>query len=251
MQQYIPRAFFDVFVIEQGPTFHGHCYSSGECRSAISWASKMVLSFEESLKNKMQPFVFMLELLNEIQQSIYCYYEPTIVVSFRLYVITRVLADAIHRYSPILLRHIYWANLYIALPGFYYLYRNETSLPNVLEEKFEHSFQSNKRHFSNKGGQFDLQEIQWRIEHSEKKQKLGSNRFLFRVSNFRDVRVKRGLVNIRWLNELKALFPDILIEDEDDFLVFHTSGRNSTVTVADDGWERGGEEHESAIFVDR
>lgn len=84
--------------------FHGHSYNSGEARRAISLAEVVFGG-----KAEFAPFLYLMSLMHEFQQIVYCRYDNTSSVArFRVHVVTRLLAEAMGKLNHVNLKHIYW-----------------------------------------------------------------------------------------------------------------------------------------------
>ena len=254
---------FDALNIGHHAThFHGRAFDSGEGRKCISWGEVNLTStgIHGVAAAVVAENLYLMQLLNELQQVLYCKWRVCKLAKFRLHVVSRLLAEAVHRCNESHLRHVYWANLYLALPVFLDRYvthcvstgrmiiyvrlltRYNVPLYLIIEEKFEQRFHSNKKHFAAKGGQYDLQAL----HHGQDRQAGGGGRpgrrridqFHFRYQPFRDIHVRAHLVNKSWLagrtdgtgSSMTAEYGE-WIRIEDGVVKFLTSGDNMSVTL--------------------
>ena len=233
---------FDKLCAKEGPTFHGHKYESGEARRAVSYAEPIltcpVNGFPDDI-HTIKDNIHLFALLHEFQMMIYCSFPSSETGLLRAHVIPRMLGEAVYRIQKGHLRHVYWANAYIAIPEFQaLLLAAGFNLCDVLEEAFEQDFLIRKNHFSEKRGQLDLRVMHFKANERAKKRtrqtKHRCEQFELRTSNFRNVKVRTCLLQMRsWVDSLKSRFPNLVIlnvENGVEFVTFLCAERNNART---------------------
>ena len=114
-----------------------------------------------------------------------------------------------------------------------------TDLSVVMEEKFEQDFLSRKRHFAETGGQYNLQLMHYKEECKKDKGERTNYRaenFLYRYSQFRNIKVKKSLVSALWRSGLEGRYGEYIKETVDNvtgitWVTFEVAGSNHTVTT--------------------
>ena len=224
----------------------------------------------DNLGSGFERCIHLLAICNELQQVLYCDNPPSDVYRFRIRVVTRLLAEAVqrsdletylqdetkndkdnHRWDDkkkikdeieevkrkggktgkqSIMGHVYWPNLYIALPCLverYPLMR----VARLNEEKHEQSFLVNKKFVTNARGQQNFQvmhQYAFNRRVAGKNHQFLSDKHVYRYSNYRDIVVRRTLLpNAEWMSNLCADYSS-LVAVEGEYVRFKTSGPNSS-----------------------
>jgi hypothetical protein len=131
--------------------------------------------------------------------------------------------------SP-MMRHVYWPNLYIALPCLAEKFP-AVRINRLNEEIHEQSWLTNTRFLAASRGRQDFQTMQYtsftrRSSVATRPSSLASKKD-YRYVDYRDILVKRELVSKQWLAALRSHYGNLVV-DEDIYYRFKTRGDNAS-----------------------
>jgi hypothetical protein len=255
------EAFFDVMNASfHEHSFHGRPFASGEARRVVSWSERYLRKhgLPGVSKALLNSRLHLMQLLNELQMVVYGKASATTSKPFllRVHVVARLLAEAMKRcpshdapwpkskLDRDWCRHIYWANLIVALPIFCHRYPH-IPLHLIMEEKFEQDFLSRKRFFAAVGGQINLQTMHYKSNERGKRVRNRMEKFALRYSNFRDIWLRADLASIPWVTGLMQEFPEHVNMQSiggQSYYVFLCGGGNECVTTSVGGAGVSGED---------